>query len=578
MEQKTLIMNKPNIPELIKELTVEEKVGAILTLAFNGTQITPNIIDYITRYQCGGLRLTPNIREFGDYVDPETGEVVVNIRNEQYYFKRGVAPAEVTAEEYKAILDELQAVARSRKSGLPLHFSCDQEGDGTEANCVFKHVRIFPKLMGLRATDDKQLAYRAARATARQLRSIGFNYVHSPVLDVSLNPANPEVYTRAFSDDPEVVTEWAVETCRGLRDGGVIATGKHFPGRGDSDVDAHFRIPEIQADLETLWERDLLPYRELIRQDLLPSIMLAHSLFPALDPDLLATVSRPIVTGLLREKLGFKGVITTDSMTMGGLALRHGVPKACAMSLAAGADLVLMKAQNHYVEDCYREILDWVESGKIPESELDAKVGRVLGLKAEYGLFDTDSKPENPADAYEDPEVVQLADEIAVKSLTPLTMESGTLPLPTDQPILVVEPLYTLTNNIYSHPGMLFRACLNHNPHCAYLEVSLKADTGDKERLAELTQRFDTIIFVCNYARGAGSNRPMLEELLKLPGKSVITVTNTPYGLSIPAAAKNVLLSIGYTRECMQATANYLFGKGEAGGVLPVSNGEFPRH
>jgi beta-N-acetylhexosaminidase len=567
-------MNKPNIPNIIKDLSIEEKVGALLTLAFNGTQVTPNIIEYITRYQCGGLRLTPNIREFGDYVDPETGEVVVNIRNEQYYFKRGVAPAEVTAEEYKAILDELQEVARARRSGLPLHFSCDQEGDGTEANCVFKHVRIFPKLMGLRAADDKRLAYRAALATARQLRSIGFNYVHSPVLDISINPANPEVYTRAFSDDPDVVTEWAVETCRGLRDGGVIATGKHFPGRGDSDVDAHFRIPEITADLETLWKRDLLPYRELIKQGLLPSIMLAHSLFPAIDPDLLATVSRPVITGLLREKLGFNGVITTDSMTMGGLALRHGVPKACAMSLAAGADLVLMKAQNHYVEECYREILDWVESGKIPESELDAKVERVLRLKAEYGLFDTDSVTEEPREVYGDPEVIQLAEEIAVKSLASLKMEDGALPLPADKPILVVEPLYTLTNNVYSHPGMLFRSCLEHNPQCVYLEVSLKADKEDQERLKELTRKYDTIVFVCNYARGAGSNRSHLEELLKLPGKSVITVTNTPYGLSIPAEARNVLLSIGYTRECMQAAANYLFGKGEAKGVLPVSNSD----
>ncbi|MEX0332019.1 MAG: glycoside hydrolase family 3 protein [Puniceicoccaceae bacterium] len=567
-------MSHPDIPQIIKNLSLEEKVGAVLTLAFNGTQVTPNILEYVTRYQCGGLRLTPNIREFGDYIDPETNEVVVNIRNDQYFFKKGIAPPEVTAAEYKATLDELQRVARARKSGLPLHFSCDQEGDGTEANCVFKNVKIFPKPMGLRATGEKEMAYRVALATARQLRAIGFNYIHSPVLDVSVNPANPEVYNRAFSDDPAVVAEWAAELCRGYREGDVIATGKHFPGRGDSAVDAHFKIPEIHADLETLWERDLLPYRELIQQGLLPSIMLAHSIFPAIDPDHIATVSKPVVTGLLREKLGFEGVITTDSMTMGGLALRHGVPTACAMSLAAGADLVLMKAQNHFVGECYQEIMDWVVSGKIPEAELDTKVERILNLKAQYGLFEDTPDSGDPEAVGNEAEVVELAKEVAVNSLASLKMSKEALPLPQDQPILVIEPLYTLSNNAYSYPGMLFHACLAHNPNCVYLEVALRADEEDEKRLQTLTQKYDTIVFVSNYGRGVGSNRKQLEELLRQEGKTVIVVTNTPYGLSIPPEAENVLLSVGYTKECMQAVADHLFADGPANGILPVANSD----
>jgi beta-N-acetylhexosaminidase len=561
------------LQSIISRMSIEEKTGAVCTFGFNGSIPAPNIYDYITRLHCGGLRLMPFVRTFGSYVDPKTGKTVVRIDDQKYFCKKGIPAPAVSAQEYKATLDRLQKVARNRQNGIPLHFSFDQEGDGTEANNVFPYVKIFPKSMGIRATDDRRLAYEVALATGRQGRAIGFNYIHGPVLDICVEPGSPEIYNRAFSDDVDSVTQWAIESCRGYRDSGVIATGKHFPGRGDSPVDAHFEIPVISASKETLLSRELRPYRECINQNLLPSIMLAHSIYPAIDEEHIATVSKKVVTGLLREHLGYDGVITTDSMTMGGIARRYTVPVACAMALAAGADLVLMKAQNTLVNETWNEIRRWIEEGRIAESELDRKIMRILKLKNRYGLFDTPAEVETVDSVLHDRSITQLAHRVGEKSLTVFRRTPDVLPLTPNENTVIIEQIYTLANNEYMHPGILFHHCSEFDPNCAYAEISVKADSDDEAVIQNCFEKFDTIVVTNFYGRGAGANTALLEKLIaKHHQKKVIVVTNTPYALSIPPSAKNVLISFGYTNECMQATASYLFGAGEAHGVIPVSN------
>ena len=561
---------------IISRMTLEQKVGAVLTLGFNGTIPTPTIFDYITKYHCGGLRLTPHSRTFSSYIDPQSGEMVVQIAEQQYYYKNDVRPPELTAQEYNEVLDDLQQLAKKRPSGIPLFFSCDQEGDGPEANGAFKHVKLFPKPMNLRSTHDPKWAYEAAKATARQLRAIGFNFLHSPVLDVNVDPRNPEIYNRAYSDKAEEVAEWAIAACRGYKEGGLIATGKHFPGRGDSPVDAHYQVPQINVDRETLLTRELLPYRELIQRDLLPAIMLAHGIYPAIDAEHIATVSKKVVTGLLRDELHFDGVITTDSMTMGGIASRYGVPQACAMALAAGADLVLMKAQNSLVDDTFAEIIRWLEDGRISETELDARLLRVLKLKDAYGIFEEPSTTEADVEAVlRDRDIIELAAAVARKSLTVIREAPAALPLAKDGKMLVVEQLFTNANNIYFQPGSLFFSCLKYNRELAYLEIGFNADEEDVEKLRRVSAHYDTLVMTNFYARSQGANTELIEELTG-SGKQIIVITNTPYAFSIPETAQTVLMT-GYTPETMQAAAAYLFGEGPAEGVIPVSNGVEPQ-
>lgn len=560
-----------NVAHIIEKMTLDQKIGALLTLGFAGTVANPRSYDFVEKYHCGGLRLTPHGRSFGNYVNPKTGETVVNIQNDNGY-KKGVSSPQCTAEEYKEVLDSLKEAAEKRPLGIPLHFSFDQEG-GENANCYFPGIHLFPRPMGIRATGDSGYAREVARAVGIQCGSIGFNWIHSPNLDVNTEAMNPEIGVRSYSNEPEVVAEYARQACIGFKEAGMIATAKHFPGRGDSPVDAHFELPVITADKETLWNRELLPYRRLIGENLLPSIMIAHSIYPALDPDCVATVSRKILTGLLREEMGFQGVITTDSMTMGAIATRYGVANACAMSLEAGADLVLMKAEGGLVEETIEEIRSFVEKGRISMEELDDKVYRVLALKYEYGLFHpTDRKFAPPEQVMKDEKILKLSREVAVKSVLVRRDEKHVLPLSKEERILLIEQADTSKFlNLSNYPGILYHNCLNYNRNITYLETSYEYDAEDLERIDRKIKDFDTIIVTNYFARGRTCNTEKVRELAQL-GKKLVLVTNTPYDMAIPENVGTVVLTFTPTARNIEVVAGSLFGEILPQGEMPVTN------
>ncbi len=560
------------VKDLIARMTLEQKIGAMLTLGFAGTVPGSRIYDFVTKYHCGGLRLSCDTRIFGNYVDPKSNRSVVQVAPKNGV-KYATAPV-CTASEYKAVLDSLQTAARKRPLSIPLHFSYDQEG-GTSADFSFGGVNLFTKPMGIRAMNDPKMAYEIALAVSRQSRAVGFNWIHSPVLDVNSDPRNPEIYTRAYSDIAEEVAEYAEESCRGFQEGRMIATGKHFPGRGHSDVDAHFGVPIIDVDRDTMMKRELLPYKRLIEKDLLPSIMIAHSIFPAFDPDNIATVSKPILTGLLREELGFDGVITTDSMTMGAVATRYGVANACAMSLEAGADLVLMKAENELVEETIAAIRPFVESGRISQEELDKKVYRILDLKYRYGLFfDHNNHEEIPEAVIQDKAIVNLAKQAARRSVLVGRDKEGWLPLKKDEKILVVEQKVKAYNSFQWHSGILYENCLKYNPNTVYQETDYTWDEKDQQTVFERADEFDTVVVTNYFIRGKLCNREAIEELIEkasAAGKKVVVVTNTPYEeISIPHNAKCVVITFATSPENIKVTAGALFGEIQPEGVWPV--------
>lgn len=557
-----------NIPSLIKAMTLDQKVGACLTLGFNGTVITPNIREYVTQYHCGGLRLTPQDRKFGNYVDPQSGKTIISIKGNEYYYKDGVPPREVTGEQYRGVLDELSALARKRPLSLPLHFSFDNEGEG---NNSFSGFSMFPQPMGLAATGDPACAYEAAKIIGRQARAVGMTFIHSPVLDVNCDHRNPEINIRAYSDKAEIIAEFAAATCRGFKDAGLAATGKHFPGRGDSTVDAHYGVPVMNVDFDTLWNRDLLPYRLLIERDLLPSIMLAHSIYPSVDPDLIATVSKKVVTGLLRDKMGFNGVITTDSMTMGGIASSYSVPEACAMSLAAGSDLILMKAQNDLVGETFRVIKSYVLEGKISEEELDQKVSRILSMKQDIGLFDFDAPRESPDDLVADIHIKETEREIAEKCCMVLRQAPGVLPLPSNQRLLLVEQVATERSNFWQFPGMMFQDATDFHLLTAFCEVGFTFDAGDKKRIRDLIPEYDTIVITNFHDRASSGNTPFLDELIAAhPEKTFVLITNKPFPMAIPDHAETVICTFSKAPQSILAAVRVLFGDLQPAGTLPL--------
>jgi beta-N-acetylhexosaminidase len=238
----------------------------------------------------------------------------------------------------------------------------------------------FPPAARLGARKDPELAYRAGRAVAAELTLAGINLNFAPVLDVASNPDSPIIGDRAFAADPGAVAELAWPWTRGLTDGGTIACGKHFPGHGWSDKDSHFELPIVTKLLEALKADELPPFIHACRQGI-EALMTAHVLYPALDPHWPATLSSKIVTGLLRQQLGYRGVIFSDDMEMHAISQRYGVEESALYSILAGVDVLLFCHELPKAVTACEFLCATAEEDTVLRARINESYARVTSLK-----------------------------------------------------------------------------------------------------------------------------------------------------------------------------------------------------
>ncbi|CAN5611387.1 beta-N-acetylhexosaminidase [soil metagenome] len=249
----------------------------------------------------------------------------------------------------------------------------DQEGGAVQR---FDHVLTpIPSPMALAAAGGS-VAHRISTINASQLKSLGFNCLLAPCLDVLTNPLNPIIGTRAFSDNPRQVCHFGLLVSEGIKEGGLIAVGKHFPGHGSTLEDSHTDLAVSPMDSRVLWQLDLLPFRTLMQD--LPSILVGHIWLSSVDPEPLpATLSKRVTQGILRDYLNYEGLIMTDDMVMKAITAKWGLAEACVMTLEAGVDLILICGPIAETLEVHQYIVDAVKSGRLPESRLDDAVRRV---------------------------------------------------------------------------------------------------------------------------------------------------------------------------------------------------------
>jgi beta-N-acetylhexosaminidase len=269
-----------------------------------------------------------------------------------------------------------------RISWLPLLMASDLES-GTAFR--LNGGTPFPTNMGVAATGSELDAYEMGRITALEGRAVGIHLTFSPVADVNNNPANPIINTRSFGENPRQVAQLVAAEVRGIQEHGMYATAKHFPGHGDTGTDSHISLPVIRADWARLDSLELVPFRAAVAAGV-TAIMSAHVAMPGIDngQNRPATVAPNILTGVLRDSLGFGGLVVTDALNMGALVSVLGAGEATVQAFLAGADLLLQPADPAIAIDA---MVQAVESGRISRDRLDASVRRVLELKRRMGLF-----------------------------------------------------------------------------------------------------------------------------------------------------------------------------------------------
>ncbi len=565
-------------------LDLEQKIGQLLVYGFCGPVITPDVIDLVRNRHLGGLRISQGFRiiTLGNDVKPGTEPEEWSLRSLHLPTGRNRdpstarAPVRCTPGEYATVLNRLRELSLERPGGVPLHFTIDQEGSGSDDLCF--RTRLLPHPMGLAASGDPANARRAASAIGAAARALGVNMIHSPLLDVNTDPRNPEVGTRAYGDTAAVVGDYALESLAGFAAAGLVATGKHFPGRGASAADAHWGLPVVDLDRAELEAVHIAPYRRLIAAGL-PAVMMAHSRYPALsaseDP---ASCDPRIVRDYLRGELGFDGVITTDNMMMGGLLQRYELTESVLRVLQAGCDLVLLRDESPIRWRIPERLAAAVRSGELTEARLDESVARVLAMRYRMGLADGGGlvDPER-ADRFDDPEQIATANDLAAAGTLLLCDRAEALPLSPGARVLLVEqvfPTQERINDCYSHPGLLWDELTRAGLDAGCVEIANVPSADDVQRVHRRLHEDDYDVIVTTnyfYHKAAASNTPLVRDMLAT-GKPVIVVSNTVYEFGAPAEAPSVIVSFNPGgREHLRVVAEAIAGQRELTARLPVS-------
>ena len=556
---------------LIAKMTLEQKVGQCFVIGFVGTVITPEILRRIRDYCPSGIRAGLYWRVRTAYHDPNgTSEKYAYriLRTPTGTVKDYIADMPVphcTNAEFCQFLNTLKRAALENEPKLPLHITFDMEGD-ISSDYYRGGTHYFPSYLGIAQSGDPQMAYDVTWAVARQMVPLGFGWTHSLVLDINSNPMNPEIGTRSFGANADRVIEYARQALKGYNDGGLISTGKHFPGRGESTSDAHAQLPVIDLSKEEMQEH-LAPYRALIKEGL-PVVMTAHTAYPGLDPSgLSATLSKAIVTDLLKNEMGFQGVVATDEMSMGGIIQKYELAEACVLALNAGIDLVLIRDEGPIIDEVFPSVVEAVRKGNLPLERIEDAVRRTLSIKYDYGFFEKDGlkNPGKAGEGINDEKVKTLARVSAKKALTLLRDEKGQLPLDKSVKVLLVEQinwLHEMTNSQRCHPSLLWEKLLDHSDNVGIVETRMVFTDEDRKRVMARYEQSDVIIITNYFNRGQSNGNDFVKEICLL-SKPVIVVTNSPYPFTVQPEYETVIVTYGCSPESMEETAKMIFGKRE---------------
>jgi beta-N-acetylhexosaminidase len=562
------------VSKKLAQMSLAEKVGQLLTFTWRGAYLTPSGIEQVVKLNAGGLCLEPygletckNLYWGHSQVDKTFKKPKDYFDIAHTYFDDHNYGVSVTPEELTEALNKLQKIAMERPSGIPLHITIDMEGDFKD-DYTSGGIRQFVPPMGLTAIGDVELTYKMANALARQMAAIGVTQFYHPVCDVNINPLNPEIGVRSFGDDPEVCARHVEATVRGYQDAGVVATAKHFPGRGDSATDAHDVLDVCRADLARMRAVELVTFQAAIQAGA-KAVMTAHTIYPPYDKTYPSTLSPAILTDLLRKELGFQGVIVSDAIGMAAILKKWPLPKACAMAIKAGVDTILLKADDESRSQCYFGIKSAVERGELSEERVEEAASRLLSMKYDQNLFEKAGKndPAQTTAVARGREVIDLSREVAHKALLVVRDEKKLLPLSKDRKILVIEqciPYPFLGKDLYSHPHMFCEAMTKHSTNLILDDTAFHADEeeGELKEALELAQQADLVVMTNFYARieKRGNNSHLVKKL-KAAGHTIVVVTNYPYIQGTTREADAVVCTFSGSPDSIRASADLLFGK-----------------
>lgn len=347
--------NSEKTIRLIKSMTLEEKVGQLVMVGVDGYETDTHSELLIKNYHVGGFIL----------------------------FKKNIKDSV----QLSSLLNSLKALNASSNK-VPLFLSVDEEGG--RVSRLPDEIKKIPSCKEIGNKNDSDLSYKVGAILGKELHAFGFNMNFAPVLDINSNPKNPVIGDRAFGNTPALVSRLGVQTMKGIQSQNIISVVKHFPGHGDTSVDSHVGLPKVNHDLERLMSFELVPFIEAIENGA-DTVMIAHILLPKLDSVNPASLSKPVITDLLRAKMNYSGVVITDDFTMGAITKNFDIGAAAVKSILASGDIVLVCHGFDKQEKVIKALLEAARTGQISTERLEESVYRVLELKRKYSMADLPS-------------------------------------------------------------------------------------------------------------------------------------------------------------------------------------------
>lgn len=512
--------------------TLEDKIGQLFLVGFEGLEAPQHILDWLAQGRVGG--------------------VILFARNVQ------------SPQQLARLTQQCHQAAK-----YPILIGIDQEGG--EVARLRDGFTESPGALALSAAKNGvELAERMSYVLAAELRALGINWNYAPVLDITYNIENPAVGTRSAGSDPQRVSEIAAAQVRGFQAAGIAACGKHFPGLGATPIDTHVDLPRLNTPMEQLLARDLLPYRAAVQAGV-ASIMTTHTIYTALDEHFPATLSPTIIQKLLREELNFHGVVTTDCMEMDAIRQHFGTPQAAVYAAAAGIDLILVSHTRSVQADAYDKLLEAVKQSIVPIARIEDALERIQTLKAQVAIT-------APLDvtALSKPEHLALAGEAARAGTVLLKTNPQIFPLKPDThyQVAVIEFASYLESGILEVGGLTGFA--QHIQHRAptIKTLALKASRPTRaslEQANKLAAEAHILILATRNAHLIPEELEIARQLMTIAQHTILICLRNPYDAWVLPNAEVVLCTCGGSTPSIQAAVAALFGDFTPTGILPVT-------
>ncbi len=516
----------------IKNLTTQEKIGQTIVAGFHGTVVTDELRDLIKRYKVGNILL----------------------------FSRNITSA-------KQLFDLNQALQKvaMETMGIPLYITIDQEGGMVTR--IFDDATFFPGAMTIAATANPNNAYIMGDLMGKELIDLGINMDLAPVLDVNNNPKNPVIGVRSFSDDPEKVALYGVNNMKGLQNH-VVATAKHFPGHGDTHVDSHLALPKVDKSLAELNEFEFKPFRKAIDAGI-DAIMSSHINFTSLTEDNLpVTLSKKALTGLLREEMGFKGLIITDGIEMKAIHNHYGAIEATLMAINAGSNLVCICHDLPYQIAASDRLNHALETGELHMDTLNERVERILDFKKKLKPINFDLTYEDVKSNIESQATKQLAKQVVFDAVT--LIKGNPISLKKNALVISTLPSATSIADEDSHNSVLGKKLKVSFESLTVIESKVSPTDAEIAQIVQKAKGFDQIIYTSYNGNVYQSQIALINQLSQLDKELHVFALRNPYDLYYAKQIKNYVAFYEYTPNSIEAVISYLKGELVPVGKAPI--------